>query len=64
LSIYDPPKPQPNGEIDWGKYCDPTTDLILIHVVKGTAELYTTPRDNASESKQQVGSLSDLRFGK
>src|SRR6185437_12289759 len=51
LSIYDPPKPQPNGEIDWGKYCDPTTDLILIHVVKGTAELYTTPRDNASESK-------------
>lgn len=63
LSIYDPPKPQPNGEIDWGKYCDPTTDLILIHVVKGTAELYTTPRDKATEAKKQVGSISSLHFG-
>lgn len=63
LSIYDPPNPQPNGQIDWGKYCDPSTDLVLIHVVKGTAELYTTTRDKATEDKQQVGSISGLHFG-
>ena len=63
LSVYDPPKPGPNGKVDWQSYCGPDTDLILIHVEQGTVELYSGSADLKSPTKSLVQTISGLKFG-
>ena len=63
LSLYDAPKPGPNGTVDWQAYCSWNVDLVLINVDRGTAECHSGPADPKAPSKSVVKSVSGLRLG-
>ena len=64
LSLYDEPKPQADGTVDWQTYCGANVDLVLIHVENGTAELHSGSADLKSPTKSLVRTLTGLRFGR
>jgi hypothetical protein len=63
LSLYDAPKPGPDGKVDWQAYCGPNVDLVLIHLEQGKAELYSGSADLKSPTKSLVRTISGLQFG-
>jgi hypothetical protein len=63
ISLYDAPKPGADGKVDWQSYCAPNVDLVLIHVDKGTAELWSGSADLKSATKSLVKTISGLTFG-
>jgi hypothetical protein len=63
LSLYDSPKPRPDGTVDWQTYCGVNVDLVLVQVEKGTAELFSGSADLKSPDKTLLRTISGLHFG-
>ncbi len=64
LSLYDAPKPQPSGSVDWQAYCGWNVDLVLINVERGTAEVFSSPANSETQPKVVIARASGLRFGR
>ena len=63
LSLYDAPKPGPDGTVDWQAYCGWNVDLILIDVSRKTADCFVSPEDPKSQQKLLTGRITGLTFG-
>jgi hypothetical protein len=63
LSLWDAPRPLPDGSVDWQAYCSWNVDLILINVDRLTAECFVSPSDPKAPSKSPAGRLTGLKFG-
>ena len=63
LSLWDSPKPDASGAVDWQQYCAWNVDLVLINVDRRSAECYVSQSNDQSRAKSLVSRLDDLKFG-
>jgi hypothetical protein len=63
ISLFETPKPRPDGRIDWQSYCGGSVDVVLINVERGKAEVYSSAGSEDSP-KKVIASKGGLRFGR
>jgi hypothetical protein len=63
ISLFETPRPRPDGRIDWQSYCGGSVDVVLINVERGKAEVYSSG-GSENAPKTVIASKGGLRFGR
>jgi hypothetical protein len=63
LSLWDAPRSDSNGNLDWKSYCPWNVDLILINVDRKTAECFANVPYQETSEMRLVGQITGLEFG-